>query len=233
MHLFYVETISPLTILDEEESRHFKVLRIKDNEEVLVSDGKGKIAKALTYKISKKQVILKTFDIKIIDRNKDFYLTIAIAPTKHNERIEWFIEKAVEIGIDKIIFIKTKNTERNKINISRFKKIAKSAGKQSLTPVLPVIENITSFRHIVNYEKKAYKHIALCDAKKTIKEILLEKNTVKEDHIVLIGPEGGFTAEEINIAITKKWQPVLLSHKRLRTETAGIFVATAYSLFTE
>ena len=228
MNLFYTNKLTAgLITLDEEESRHFNVLRLKEQDKVLVSDGKGNYAEGIAIKAGKKKVEIKIDEIRHSPKRKTYELTIAIAPTKHNERTEWFIEKAVEIGVDKIIFVNTKNTERNKINLDRYKKIARSAGKQSLTFHLPELEGLIKFETFLSKVSTEEKYIALCNSDLHIRQIPDNKNG---SYIFLVGPEGGFTKNEIDIAMRNGFEPVLLSGKRLRTETAGIFISTAFEL---
>jgi 16S rRNA (uracil1498-N3)-methyltransferase len=228
MNLFFVEKVFPgIITLSEEESRHFNVLRLKEQDKVWVSDGKGNYAEGIALMVSKKKVEIKTKDIKHAPRRKSYHLTIAIAPTKHNERIEWFIEKSVEIGIDNIVFINTKNTERNKINLERYKKIAYSAGKQSLTFHLPMLEGLIKFEEFLQRNVEGEKYIALCNSNLHISQVPLSKNG---NYLFVVGPEGGFTKAEIDMAIKHGFEPILLSTKRLRTETAGIFITTAFEI---
>ena len=228
MNLFYTDKLTAgLITLDEEESRHFNVLRLKEQDKVLVSDGKGSYAEGTVVKAGKKKVEIQIDEIHHSPKRKTYELTIAIAPTKHNERTEWFIEKAVEIGVDKIIFVNTKNTERNKINLDRYKKIARSAGKQSLTYHLPELSGLVKFESALNETATKEKYIALCNSDLHIRQIPVNKNS---NYIFLVGPEGGFTQGEIDLALKNGFKPILLSGKRLRTETAGIFISTAFEI---
>jgi len=226
MNLFYTGNLEVGTVvLDEEESKHFKVLRINEGENVLVSDGNGKYAEVVVKKAGKKNVELLVEEVNYREERKPYKLTIAIAPTKHNDRTEWFIEKAVEIGVDRIIFLNTKNTERNKINLERFKKIARSAGKQSLTFILPQMEGLIKYETFLGGLKGDDNFIALCNADFHIGEVLKNKNG--KSFTFVVGPEGGFTEEELLLSNKYGLKPVKLSSKRLRTETAGVFIATA------
>ncbi len=228
MNLFYTNKLTAgLITLDEEESRHFNVLRLKEQDKVLVSDGKGNYAEGIAIKAGKKKVEIKIDEVHHSPKRKTYELTIAIAPTKHNERTEWFIEKAVEIGVDKIIFVNTKNTERNKINLDRYKKIARSAGKQSLTFHLPEVMGLVKLESLFNETTTEEKYIALCNSDLHIRQVPVNKNG---NYLFIVGPEGGFTEKEINLAMKNGFKPVLLSGKRLRTETAGIFISTAFEL---
>ncbi len=231
MHLFFVDELKDIVTLNEDESRHFHVLRINDADTVVVSDGRGKYAYASVEDVRKKAVTLRIGEVLREESPAGANLTLAVAPTKSNERTEWLLEKSVEIGVGKIIFVNTKNTERNKINLERFGKIIRSAAKQSLTFTLPRLEGFYTLSKFLELTAaNNHKFIALCDAESHISGL---RNTVKsnEEIIFLIGPEGGFAEEEKEKALAAGFRPVKLSSKRLRTETAGVFVAVALSLF--
>ena len=229
MHLFFVEELKDIVELDEEESRHFRVLRINDKDEIIVSDGLGRYAKSQIIEVRKKTIKLKLLSIHE-EKNKTPNLTLVVAPTKSNERTEWLLEKAVEIGVGKIVFVNTKNTERNKINLERFSRIVKSAAKQSLTFTLPKVEGFYMFPNLIKkYSDAENKFIALCKSETSINEVLKKINRNNEI-IFIVGPEGGFTNDEKKLAIDNGFKSVMLTNKRLRTETACIFIAVSVQM---
>ena len=222
MRFFYKEHIYKDTFfLDKEESRHMiRVLRKKINDEVFFINGKGYIFKCIILSDS-----IKKCELKVIDKEKkekhNYYLHIAIAPTKNNDRLEWFLEKSVEIGIDEITPIICKNSERKSINKVRLENIIISAIKQSLNPYKPKLNKEIKIEEFVEKEFKGEKLIAHCykdKEKKKIKEVIKPEG----NYLVLIGPEGDFSKEEILISEDNNYMPVSLGKKRLRTETAGI-----------
>ncbi len=231
MHLFFVDELKDPVTLNEDESRHFQVLRIHGGDTVIVSDGKGHYTYAAISEVRKKAVTLRIGEIFKEKKPAAGNLTLAVAPTKSNDRTEWLLEKAVEIGVGKVIFVNTKNTERNKINLERFGKIVRSAAKQSLTFTLPKLEGFYTFPRLLEVTGSIrHKFIALCDAQLHISEL---RNQVHDDDeiVFFIGPEGGFTDVEKETSLKAGFKPVRLSAKRLRTETASIFVTVVFSLF--
>lgn len=220
MHLFYQPLISRgVCALDDEESRHAKVLRLQAGGMIRLTDGQGKFYDARITKAEGRQVefsILKSEDSP--DRN--YSIHIAIAPTKNVDRVEWFVEKAVELGIDKISFLLCKNSERKTVNLERIGKKAISAMKQSFQAKLPLVHEIAPFTQFISQSQEAHKFIGFVDDQNPI----LLKNLAKptSSYLVLIGPEGDFTKDELAMAITSGFKKVSLGHTRLRTETAGL-----------
>ena len=222
MQLFYSHQITDNTIvLDETDSKHcIKTLRKSVGDNVNVVDGKGTHFLAEIIKDDANKCTLK-----IINKNPNFdkrkhYIHIAIAPTKSHDRLEWFVEKAVEIGVDEISFIQTKRTERKKIRINRIKRIAITAMKQTIKATLPKINELTDFRKFVENKSNANLFIAHLEDEKRQQIITIPTN--EGNSIVLIGPEGDFTTEEISLTVHHGIKPVNLGNSRLRTETAGV-----------
>jgi len=151
---------------------------------------------------------------------KDFFIHIAISPTKNAERIEWFVEKAVEFGVDKISFAECKNTERPYLKQDRLEKIAISAMKQSLKASVPVIESLSRFAGIVKSRNEEQAFIAYVDQSNP--DHLQHVIKAGSSYLVLIGPEGDFTMEELSLALENGFRKVSLGTSRLRTETAGL-----------
>lgn len=233
MQLFYVPNISGAeVVLDETESKHaVRVLRLQSGNQVQIIDGKGGLFEAEIIDANQKKcrlsIVKSTFDFG----KKDFYLHIAIAPTKNNDRFEWFLEKATEIGIDEITPLLTSHSERKIINNERFEKILVSAMKQSLKAYLPKLNNLTSIKELVTNNKTENRFIAYCDdIQKTHLKDLAEKG---KDALILIGPEGDFSPEEIQMAIENGFKVVSLGEARLRNETAGIVACHIVNLANE
>ncbi len=233
MQLFYYPDLHHHTVyLPEDESKHLvKVLRKVKGEQVILADGKGNVATCIIENDHPKRCALTVVETHHHEK-RNGSLHIAIAPTKQTERMDWFVEKAVEIGIDEISFMGTTNSERDKLKTERFDKIAVSAMKQSKQFWLPHIHPMQSFEDIIglNHEHDTTKLIAWCDADKTasISEILEADN--HRNIIVLIGPEGDFTVDEITRAKAAGYKPVSLGSNILRTETAGIYACTAANI---
>ena len=199
MKLFFGEIHQETAILNEEESHHFaKVLRGNEGDLVHVTDGKGNLAEVEITSISKKAVEGKVIDLKTNFEQKNYYLHVAIAPTKTMERLECFLEKATEIGIDEITFLQTFHSERKNIKIERIEKIVQSATKQSLKAYLPKVNDLTKFNEFIKQDFEGFtKCIAHCEAdiERTPLRTVLENNPQKI--LIMIGPEGDFSRDEI------------------------------------
>lgn len=224
MKLFFGEIHHDTAILNEEESHHFaKVLRGKEGDLVHVTDGKGNLAEVEITEISKKAVEGKVVDLKTNFEQKNYYLHVAIAPTKTMERLEFFLEKATEIGIDEITFLQTFHSERKNIKIERIEKIVQSATKQSLKAYLPKVNDLTKFNDFVKQDFEGFtKCIAHCEAdiERTPLRTVLENNPQKI--LIMIGPEGDFSRDEILSAEEHNFTGISLGHQRFRTETAAL-----------
>ncbi len=208
--------------LDENDSRHaVSVLRLKERDEVWVFNGKGIKAQCQLQSLNKKACVV---DVKKIikEEKRSNYTHIAIAPTKQKERLEFFVEKATEIGVDEISFIETKRTIRSKLNLERIQKITVAALKQSQNPFLPKLNPLIKFSSFVQSCKAAKKWIAVMKERGNQQNNLSKTQLVKTEHCILIGPEGGFTKEEITFSENNGFTPISLGKQRLRTETAGI-----------
>jgi len=229
MHYFYSQLIDDSTItLSKEEAHHAsRVLRLQINDKVGVFDGEGKIYNCSISEISKNDCELFIESIVTNDdaRSK---LSIIIAPTKSNDRFEWFLEKATEIGVGEIIPIITEHSERKKIRFDRYEKILVSGMKQSMNPYLPILRPLSKFEKVIDKFSGFDRFISHCmddDKKEFFSEINPENNTV-----ILIGPEGDFSIKELQLAIKNKWEGVSLGKQRFRTETAGIIAIHMHSL---
>jgi len=233
MQLFYVPNISGAEVnLDEAESKHaVKVLRLSVGDSVQLIDGKGGFYQAEISDAKQKKCRLVIVEAKKEFGKKDFHLHIAIAPTKNIDRFEWFLEKATEIGIDEITPLLTSHSERKTVNPERLEKILVSAMKQSLKAYLPKLNDITAFRQLVVNIKTENKFIAYCDDIQ--KTHLKDLTNQGKDTLILIGPEGDFSPEEVQLAIEKGFSVVSLGNSRLRAETAGIVACHIVNLANE
>ena len=218
MQLFYSQEISSSLFLSKEESNHcIKVLRKKENDIIFVTDGTGFLYTCQIIKIEKS--LVKVQIIKKNKKNKTSSIELAISFPKQRNRIDWIIEKATEIGVDKITPLICENSERVKINIDRMQKIAISSMKQSLRTYLPKISEIQQFSKFIQTAKSNKKYIAHCKKDSNKKKI---KNEKSQNSCILIGPEGDFSNKEIKMANDLNFKSVTLSQNRLRTETAAI-----------
>jgi 16S rRNA (uracil1498-N3)-methyltransferase len=233
MHLFYVSDISDTEIiLDETESKHaVRVLRLQNGNQVEIIDGAGGFYKAQITDANPKKCRLIIVESQKEFGKKDFHLHIAIAPTKNIDRFEWFLEKATEIGIDEITPLLTSHSERKVVNPERLEKILISAMKQSLKAYLPVLNNLTTFKELVINNKTENKYIAYCDEiqKTHLKDLVAKENNT----LILIGPEGDFSPEEVKLAVENGFKVVSLGESRLRTETSGIVACHIVNLANE
>jgi len=223
MKLFYGKIEgNKVTISDEEQQHIIKVLRMKEGEEIHVTDGKGNLTSG-KLTIEGKKVNLAVDKIKTELLNFNPKLHIAIAPTKNIDRIEFFIEKAVEMGISEITLLQTEKTERKNVNIDKLRKQAIAASKQSLRFHFPVINDSIKIQDFLKIITPENTFVAHCH--ENLQRIAL-KQIPKLDHITfLIGPEGDFSEKEIMTLAEHQIKAVSLGNQRLRTETAGIFVA--------
>jgi len=219
MQLFFSDNLEEEITLTNEENRHItRVLRKKIGDNLFFTNGKGLLYTGEITAIEK-----NTPKIEIIKKEKkekihNYYLHIAIAPTKNTNRFEWFLEKATEVGIDEITPILCERSERKKINQERCNRILISSMKQSLKYYLPKLNNPIVFNDFIKQKLDGDKFIAHCLNKDKIK---LDKSINKKSNI-LIGPEGDFSEKEITLAIKNNFQSLSLGNSRLRTETAGV-----------
>ncbi|GAB6119197.1 16S rRNA (uracil(1498)-N(3))-methyltransferase [Dysgonomonas termitidis] len=217
---FTPDILSNLELPVEEALHCIKVLRKKEGDEILLTDGKGFFYDAEIMQANPKHCIVNI--LKTIEQPKgwDFNLQIAFAPTKNIDRIEWFAEKATEIGIDRLSPILCQHSERKEIKAQRIEKILVSAMKQSQKALLPQLDDIQSFSKFIKQEYDGQKFIAHCYPQ----EKVLLKDIYKKgsNALILIGPEGDFSEEEVKMAIDHGFKPISLGDSRLRTETAAL-----------
>lgn len=231
MHLFFTPDISSsIYTLSEDESKHcIRVLRLTFGDKIQLIDGLGGFYEAEIIDNNPKKCTVSIIKSSKEVGKRNHYLHIAIAPTKNMERLEWFIEKATEIGIDEISLINCQNNERTIVKTERLHKVAVSAIKQSIKAYLPKINEVISFKNFIDFNKKfnGLKLIAHCinigetsiNNKPHIKTLL----STPQNILILIGPEGDFTLEEVKFAMENEFAEVSLGESRLRTETAAIY----------
>ncbi len=229
MLLFYQSDIEKTPILSEEDSRHcVKVLRKNIKDKIHVVDGVGGLFECEITKAHEKKCEVRIISVKRDFEKRNHYLHIAIAPTKNADRIEYFIEKCVEIGVDEITLIQTKHSERKNQKTERLEKIAISAMKQSLKAYLPKVNELVDFEKFIKSVDIEAKFVAhLTDDAKPLKEVVVDKSKV----LLMIGPEGDFAKDEIQFAQKSGFQVVTLGNSRLRTETAGVVACTIVNSF--
>lgn len=218
--------------LEEEEAQHaFRVLRLSIGATIHVSDGKGSIAQACITSITKREVQAQ---IQSIDTQKaaDYKIILCVAPTKNAARFEWFLEKASEMGIDEVYPMLCEHSERKVLNIERTNKVITAAVKQSLKAFHPVLHPMTSFKELITKDFNANKylsHLLKDQAQKSLKEVV----KANENILVFIGPEGDFSAKEIELAKKQGVELVHLGPSRLRTETAALAACFTINLINQ
>ncbi|CAK7030939.1 MAG: Ribosomal RNA small subunit methyltransferase E [Parabacteroides sp.] len=232
MQIFYTPDIAVNSELPEEEAGHcIRVLRLTEGDEILLTDGKGSFYKAAISRAHPKHCevsILESWRQPALWNGR---IHVAVAPTKNMDRMEWFAEKATEIGIDAITCLHCRFSERKEVKTSRLEKILISAMKQSQKATLPQLEGMTDFKAFVGRSFKGRKFIAHCeDGKKTL---LKQAYHPGEDVLVLIGPEGDFSPEEIHLALENGFEPISLGESRLRTETAALVACHTIHVLNE
>lgn len=232
MHVFYTPDIQVSNELPEEEAQHCtRVLRLNIGDEITLTDGKGNFYQAEITAATNKRCQVAIKETRYQEPLWPCHLHIAIAPTKNMDRNEWFAEKATEIGLDELTFLNCRFSERKVIKTERISKILVSAIKQSLKTRLPKLNEMTDFHTFIQQDFKGQKFIAHCyeGEKKQLKEAL----TPGEDALVLIGPEGDFSEEEVQKAIEHGFVPISLGKSRLRTETAALVACHTLNLMNQ
>ena len=221
MHLFYTPEIAHSHELPADEAAHaLRVLRLQPGDEVRLTDGQGGFYHARISECNRKRCM-----VEVIEREEQAplwrgHLHLALAPTKNMDRMEWLAEKATEIGFDELTFLNCQWSERRIVKGERIEKILISAMKQSLKARLPKLNDITDFAQFVKQPVGGQKFIAHChEGEKTPLRQALQPG---QDALVLIGPEGDFSPDEVALAVAEGITPVTLGHTRLRTETAAL-----------
>nr|WP_121270406.1 16S rRNA (uracil(1498)-N(3))-methyltransferase [Pedobacter schmidteae] len=223
MHVFYTPDINANAyVLNEEESRHCtKVLRLGTGSLVYLIDGVGGLYKAEITAEHKKHVHLNVIDVQREYGKRQHHLHIAIAPTKNIDRLEWFLEKATEIGIEEITPIICDRSERRVVKEDRLYKVITSAVKQSLQAYHPILNPQTTLSAFLKQANSSEKMIAHCVDNEP-RQFISEVSRPGQTYTILIGPEGDFTTAEIELALQNGYKPLTLGDTRLRTETAAL-----------
>lgn len=240
MQLFYSKDISSsgFCTLDAEESRHaVRVLRMRDGDTINVTDGMGHLYQCRIVQADDKACVVECLNVLLHDCLNAAAIHLAVAPTKNPARMEWLVEKAVEIGVGEITLLQCDHSERSFLKTDRLERLALSAMKQSLHLTLPPINPAVTLRDFIAQAIKhsgnqAIKLIAHCEADKPRTPIAAALQP-GIDAVVLIGPEGDFSEEEIQQALAAGFTPVSLGPSRLRTETAALYAVTAFNLIND
>lgn len=221
MQIFYTPDIQTSLELPEEEAAHcVRVLRLSEGDEILLVDGKGTFHRAAIRRAHPKHCEVSLIESWAQPPLWNFRLHIAVAPTKNMDRMEWFAEKATEIGIDRITCLSCRFSERKEIKPARLEKILVSAMKQSQKATLPGLDGMTDFKTFIKLPFDGRKFIAHCEEGE--KPLLKQTYRAGENALILIGPEGDFSPEEIGLALQNGFEPISLGKSRLRTETAAL-----------
>lgn len=232
MHVFYAPDIESTLLLPEEESHHaVRVLRLQVGDTVQVVDGKGGVFQATIAVADAKKCLLNSLEAMGQVKGRSYSLHIAIAPTKNMDRLEWFTEKAAEIGIDEITPIYCRFSERKNLKTDRLQRILVSAMKQSIQPTLTRLHEPCSFKELVASSQADVKCIAHCHEAE--KQFLAHAVQPGQKILVMIGPEGDFSEEEVAMALDAGFVPVSLGESRLRVETAAIVACHTVSLVND
>ncbi len=232
MALFYVPDIADSWELSDEEAAHaLRVLRLAVGDALDVTDGRGNLYRTEVASIAGKHCYVKAVEPVVMPKNWNGTFHLAIAPTKNMDRIEWLAEKATEIGLDAITFLNCRFSERKVVKTERVERIVVSAMKQSLKYCKPVVGEMTDFKRFIAEERPGAKFIAHCyDSERVLLKEVLQPG---EDVTILVGPEGDFSPEEVELAVKAGYRPVSLGSSRLRTETAGLAACHTFILKNE
>lgn len=233
MHLFYEpEFLTNGNILSPDESKHcVRVLRHKQGDTISVMNGKGAICNAEIVEANPKKCVLHIRETSL-SKPRPFTIHMAVAPTKNTDRFEWFLEKATEIGIDEITPILCEHSERKIIKTERLEKVIVAAAKQSLKAFMPKLNEAKSFKEFIALANKPTScFIAHCE--ETPKELLKKAYKLNSDTLILIGPEGDFSGEEIKMAQENGCFAISLGKERLRTETAALMACATINLINQ
>ena len=244
IRFFYVPDASCVNELPEEEAQHaVRVLRMDLGDEMMLMDGQGTFYRAIVTESTKKRCLFRIEETLPQERQWQPHLHLAMAPTKNMDRTEWFAEKATEIGFDELSFLRCRWSERTVIKTERIEKILVSAMKQSHKAWKPVLNEMTDFRsflqEIEEHEKEngkpMQKFICHCYEEEGLGEKVALKDAVRrgEDVLVMVGPEGDFSIDEVKMAEEKGFQSVTLGKSRLRTETAALVAVHIINLINQ
>lgn len=223
---FYAPEITETGTLPEQESTHCcRVLRMREGDTIQVTDGKGNRYECEILEAHPKHTTVEILKTTSIPPWWGFRLEVCIAPSKNIDRIEWFVEKAIEIGVDRIVLMKCARSERKIVKTERLKKIAISAMNQSLKTTLPEITEVTDFKSLITDSFKGSKYMGYCDD--SIPLLKFTDHYKGGDVRILIGPEGDFSPEEVRDAMNAGYRAVTFGESRLRLETAALYCTVA------
>lgn len=222
---FYVPDAEKLTELPAEEANHaIKVLRLKEGDELMLMDGQGSFYRAEVTLVSNHHCMYRIVDRQPQQPQWEGRVHLAIAPTKMSDRIEWLAEKATEVGLDELSFLNCQFSERRNLKTERIKKIVVAAVKQSHKAWMPVVNELEPFRQFISRQSSGHRYIAHCYNEVPRVNLFDElcRLDASEDALVLVGPEGDFSIDEVRYAVSQGFVSVDLGKSRLRTETAGL-----------
>ncbi len=233
MNLFYSTIIdgNTATLVDDEAKHCVKVLRKTVGDNIHIIDGCGNLYVATIISIGKHDCVCNIIERTTNFGNHNYYLRMCVAPTKNIDRFEFFVEKAVEIGVDEIIPICCENSERKVLKLDRIERIVLSAMKQSYKATMPKIAELTNVNEVLSAPYDGLKCIAHCENQEKV--LLRDKANNSQEVTILIGPEGDFSLDEIEKAKQYEWIPVSLGESRLRTETAAIAATHTINLLNQ
>lgn len=231
---FYSPDIEVNGLLPESESAHCcRVLRLSVGDTIFVTDGKGNRFECEITNSDPKKTSVTILRKITLNSEKNYTITLAVAPTKNADRLEWLVEKTVELGVDRIVLLKCGRSERKVMKTDRLLKIMVSAMKQSLGVKLPVLTELTDFKSFIKEENsRSQKFFGYCDDNFPRKEFAKECESGR-DIVIMIGPEGDFTSEEVGMAVENGFVPVTFGEKRLRTETAGVYAVCGVNIINQ
>lgn len=229
MHLFHTPDLTgPTVALPDEEGHHAAhVLRLRTGDRIGLLDGRGVSAAAELIAVSKREVLAQVIERTEHPRERTAMIHLAVAPTKQMDRYEWFVEKAVEVGVDRITPLITDRTERSRLRIDRLQRVAISAMKQSQRVWLPRIDELTPLNQLLAADLPRQRLFGWCDGEHAS---LMELYDRSDDTLVLVGPEGDFTLDEATTLRNAGFHAVSIGSARLRTETAALAACTWMSL---
>ncbi len=227
MQLFYApDIVPPHHTLSEEESKHcVRVLRLGVGDELHLTDGRGNLYRCRVSDPNPKRCAVEVVETFAEYGKMPYSITLAVAPTKNIERFEWFLEKATEVGVTRIVPVECDHSERRIIKYDRELRVITSAVKQSLKAYHPILDELTPLRRLIAAPFDGSKFIAHCEDNASERLYLASEIRKNENILILIGPEGDFSPEEINFALENGFRPVTLGPQRLRTETAAVAAA--------
>ncbi len=219
---FYAPDIAESGLLPESDSGHcVRVLRMRAGDSIEVVDGRGNLYRCVLAEANPRGARVEIRSCESLPKSWEGTITIAIAPPKNADRMEWLVEKLTEIGVDRIVPLRCEHSERKSVNVERLRKIAVSAMKQSLKARCPEIPDTVPYDKFIEETPEGDRYIAYCD-KNIPRQLLSRLYRAGSDTCILIGPEGDFSPREIREALDSGWQPVSLGDERLRTETAAL-----------